>query len=110
MKAISVKIIHGEGREKYIFLVLSSFFVFFLALYFYFLNTAIWQTAQREKMESKISSLIPEVSLLDGQVFSLQSGITLEHAYALGFKDVSGDVKFITRKSLGRALSLNNEI
>ena len=106
MKTITATI---QGREKQIISVLLLTLVFTILLYSYFLGQTVFKIIAREKLEHQISEARSAVAALEVNYLALKNKVTLNFAYAAGFSDVA-TTKFISRKVVGKALSLNNEI
>ena len=78
-------------------------------MYAFFLNHAILNAVSLEKAQTKELALNASIGQLDSQYLVKKNKIDREYAAKLGFKEAT-DTKFISRKSLGKALTLNNEI
>lgn len=83
--------------------------VFCLAFYVFFVNQAVFNVIKAEKMQNQISQLRSQVGSLESQYLKLKSGLTLSIAYKLGFSEVTSP-QYVRSASLGKGLSLNNEI
>jgi hypothetical protein len=93
-------------RKKIIFSLFGGV-VLFAFLYGYFVNQTILNVVARENIETKLIELSSEVSSLEVEYIKLKNKIDLEFAYSLGYSDVS-NVKFVSRKSLGKTLTIND--
>jgi len=96
---------------KYLFafwLCLAAILGMFLT-YSYFLNHAVLNAVSLEKAEARKIALNANIGELDSRYIVKKNKIDREYASKLGFKEAT-DTKFISRKSLGKALTLNNEI
>lgn len=78
-------------------------------LYGFLVNQAIMNVLARGALEKQVPDLRTEVGQLESTYLTLKNKITFEFAVASGYKEVFNPT-FISRKSLGQALSLNNEI
>jgi ABC-type uncharacterized transport system permease subunit len=95
-----------EYREKKIFWVLFSVFVFFVASYGMFLNGAIMNAVSKQNMESQMTSLGSNVNALESQYLNIKNGISMNMALSKGFVAVSSD-KFASVDSAEKNLSLS---
>jgi len=91
--------------DKKIFLILVSSIFFFILLYMYFINAAVLNVVEREKLSGEINLLQANVAALESEYAVLRGQITLPTAYSLGFKEVSA-AQFIERQPLS-SVSLN---
>ncbi|OHA20108.1 MAG: hypothetical protein A2836_01460 [Candidatus Taylorbacteria bacterium RIFCSPHIGHO2_01_FULL_45_63] len=92
-----------------IFVILAFVAVSFLLTYSYFINKAVRNTVMRQKTAVELNSISSSVAELESRFIALKRTVTTEKAEELGFKEVT-DLEFISKKSFGHALSLNNEI
>jgi outer membrane murein-binding lipoprotein Lpp len=91
--------------NKKIFLILVFSIAISILLYMYFINRAVMNIVEREKLSSEINSLQAHVAELESNYAALKSTVTLSTAYSLGFREVSA-VQFIERRPLS-SVSLN---
>ncbi len=94
---------------KKLFWIFSSFVLIFSATYFYLVGSSVVNAAERAKISKEISRIAGETGELDAKYISLKNKITPEFARKNGFQEVSS-TKYISRKPLGKAVSLKNEI
>lgn len=86
--------------EKKVLLVLVGIIVSLLVLYVYFVNQTVWNIVARQDMTKTINDTSSDVATLEASYMSLSSSLTIDHAYTLGFKDItSADTSFIDRVS-----------
>lgn len=95
--------------RRNIFLFVVGAIALSLAFYALFFAQTIFNTLGRQNNEKSIASLQSEVEKLEAQYFDLKAGITSSLAESKGFTGISS-VTYISRKSLGKVLTLNNEI
>ncbi|MCK5059713.1 MAG: hypothetical protein KAR00_01030 [Candidatus Pacebacteria bacterium] len=92
-------------NDKRIFLILVFSILFSVLLYMYFINTAVLNVVERERLSAEIDLLQANVAELESTYAVLRSNITLSTAYSLGFREVSA-TQFIKRRPLS-SVSLN---
>ncbi len=97
------------GDRKNIFWFLTLGVVISLGLYVYFVSQTVLSAVERQRAEKSISNLENSLEKLEAKYFDLKARITADLAQAKGFTNVSS-ATYISRKSLGKGLSLNNEI
>lgn len=84
--------------QKHIFYILAVAAFFMLATYVYFVNQTVWNVVSRQNAVKTIYKVSSEVAELEASYMSLSSSLTLDHAHALGFKEVlSEDTLFVER-------------
>ena len=84
--------------EKKALLVLVGTIVSLLVLYVYFVNQTIWNIVARQDMTKSINNTSSDVATLEASYMALSSSLTIDHAYTLGFKDItSADTTFVER-------------
>ncbi len=94
---------------KRIFSVLVALAIFSFVLYGYFISVSVVNVLVRESASSDIVAISSKVSDLETQYLALKNEITIEYAYANGFKDIK-DKRFTTRTSLAnRGLTVNTQ-
>lgn len=101
------KILNIEYSEKKVFWYLVLFLVIFSGLYIYFVNGAIINVVERQKIEREIISINSRIGDLESSYISLNKKINLEYAFSAGFVKVEKE-KYVYRKALGANLSLNH--
>ena len=102
------KILKLHNEPKVFWALICATGLFFVG-YIYYVDQTVFNVLKRQKFETQISELSSKIGILESQYISLKSGVTIDVAHALGFKD-SGSREYVSRKSLGKGLSLNNEI
>ncbi|MFA5651890.1 MAG: hypothetical protein WC933_00820 [Candidatus Paceibacterota bacterium] len=95
-----------EYREKKIFWVLFSVFVFFIVSYGFLLTSIMMHSSLKENMGKEIISFGSEVNSLEFQYLNIKNSITLDLAKSKGFVSVSAD-KFALIDSTQKNLSLS---
>lgn len=66
--------------------------------YAYFVNQTVWNIVSRQNAVREISKTSSDVAALEASFMSLSGGLTLDHAYTLGFHEVkNGDTTFVER-------------
>lgn len=79
-------------------LILTAFL--FLCMYVFFVNQTVWNVASRQDTAKKINAFSGEVASLESAYMNESASLTIERAYAMGFKEVSHEeTKFIERVS-----------
>lgn len=73
-----------------------------MALYVYFMVSAVYQTALRQELADKISNKVLAVSDLESSYLDAKKGITAETVSELGFKQ-SVVKAYVTKKAEGVA-------
>lgn len=105
-KTIKNKILNIESPERKAFWYLVLFAVVFAGFYIYFVNGAIINVVERQKIEKEISSINSRISDLESSYISLNNKISLDYAFSAGFVKVAKE-KYVYRKTLGANLSFN---
>lgn len=82
-----------------LFWFLSFSLVVLVALYFTFVNLAVFHTARREAALQEARSVSGEIAELEFSYLRLESGLTLDKALALGFENVEDRTTFVFMKS-----------
>lgn len=83
--------------------------IFSAMFYAYLVNKAIFQTVQTKHLTTTMRDLSSKLNTLEQQYLSLENSTTLQRALELGFTE-SSNPKFVSRKSLGKGLSLRDEL
>jgi len=79
-------------------LVLAIFV--FLCLYVFFVNQTVWNVASRQDTVKKMSVFSGEIASLEAVYMNESAALTLDRAYAMGFKETSGaETIFVERVS-----------
>jgi hypothetical protein len=74
-------------------------------LYIYAVTTTVSNTVSRATLETQVSTMAARIGELEFTYIGMKNSVTLETAYAHGFKDVSSPT-YIARAD-GPALSVN---
>lgn len=101
---------HQQKVMKYIrnaqmFWISIAGIVFAMLTYVIFVNSAVIQTAEREKLQDKIIALKSDISDLENKIITSERKIDINLAYNSGFEEAE-DIVFINRDSVTQ-LSLN---
>jgi len=100
------KQINIEYREKKIFWLLFSLFVFFTISYGFLLNKTMMSAVSKQNIEKQITSLGSEVNSLEFDYLNLKNSITFELAMLKGFVPAPSD-KFVVVDSVQKNISLS---
>jgi hypothetical protein len=77
------------------------------AAYGLLINQIIWNVVARQKAETNISNMSSQVSSLETSYMTLTDGITIDKAYALGFKDIpNNSIQYVNKDASGPVLSM----
>ena len=95
-----------EYREKKVFWILFSVFVFFVLSYGLLLNSIMTKAVAKQNIEREMISIGSEVNSLESKYLNIKSKITLDFAKTRGFVVVSAD-KFAVIASDQPNLSLS---
>lgn len=98
-----------DDLTKKISVIAGALLVLSIFSYLYFLNGAILNVVERKNIEKEIVELNSEVLVLETEYINLESAVDLKMASELSFVETS-ITKYVSKKSLGKSLSLNNEI
>ncbi|MBX4215663.1 hypothetical protein KW797_01815 [Candidatus Parcubacteria bacterium] len=93
----------GNNGSRTVFLALMFGMTLVFLCYSYFMGSIIFAVVARKDAEVKARELRSAVGILEVEYLKLSSGITLERAHSLGFKEATAQV-FAARKP--SALSL----
>ena len=105
-----VEIIKNKISDRQnIFRFLIWGIVFSFGLYLYFLSHTIYSVVERQRSEQTIATLQGSIEKLEAVYSNLKAHVTVSLAEAKGFTSVTS-ATYISRKPIGKALSLNNEI
>ncbi len=100
--------IHEYSQEKKIMLVLLAIIVMLCFSYAYMVNKTVWNVVTRKNTTAKISAVTNQVSQLEYSYITLKNAVSINNAYALGFKDANDkDTTYVSRPTFGKALSIN---
>jgi hypothetical protein len=96
--------------QKRIFWSIAVFVLVLFTLYGYFVSKSITNVLLRAELEQNIATINTDISELEFEYLDKKNTISIQFAYAKGFKDIR-DKQFVARKSfLGKRLTLSNEI
>ena len=95
----------GNNAQKSIFLGLVGSLALMFAIYSYLVGSIIFTVVERKQFESNIRDYKSFIGTLEVEYLKLASGITLDKAKALGFKEATDQI-FISRKGSVKTLSL----
>ncbi|MDD5318548.1 MAG: hypothetical protein PHF79_01865 [Candidatus Pacebacteria bacterium] len=87
---------------------LFALFIVLVAMYGILVRQTVFNVVARQQAENKVADLGSATSDLEYQYISAKNAITLDVAYAHGFKDVTNPT-FINRTTLGKASSKSVE-
>jgi hypothetical protein len=104
MHTIATKL---DNKAHILFWGCVSLLFFLAVVYGYLVNVTIFNVANRAKVETQITQLNSRLGELEFEYLSLKSGVTLEKAYALGFKEVES-THFIALDDASKGLSYYN--
>ena len=92
VKQIIKKQIEGiEYREKKIFWILFSAFIFFGLSYGFLINGSMMNAMSKQNIEKKIASLSSDVNTLEFNYLNIKNSVTIDTALSKGFVVVSTD-------------------
>jgi len=94
--------------DKRIFLILVFSILFSILLYMYFINSAVLNVVERERLSGETDHLQAKLAQLESEYAVLRSQISIPVAHSLGFKEVPV-AQFIERNPLS-SVSLNTLI
>lgn len=97
------------GNNKNLFWFLSFGIALFLGMYVYFVSNTIYSVVKIQRNDKLVASVQSEIQKLEVTYFDLKSKVDTDLARSKGFTSIS-NAKFISKKTLGKALSMNNEI
>lgn len=89
-----------------IFWALASICIILSGLYMYAVSTTAMNTASRKSLEENSAILSTKISEMEFQYISLKNSVSIEVAYAHGFKEVTAPL-YISRSSSLNSLSIN---
>lgn len=87
-------------NKKKTFYILASVALVFLGGYVYFVNQTVWNIVSRQNATKEIAMISSEVASLEASYMSLSGSLTLDHAYALGFREVASDNTIFVERSV----------
>ncbi len=98
------KIISKVARietEKAIFWGMAFGLILCAGFYMYFINATVHNTVTRQNLEAESGALALEIGKSEFVYIAKRNTVTIDLAYAMGFKDVSVK-KYVTRGSSDR--------
>jgi ABC-type Na+ efflux pump permease subunit len=95
-----------DSLEKRVFSALSMSIIVVLVLYGYFVNETVFNIVSRKSLEAEIATLNSDIGALELNYIARKNNVTLEYAYAKGFKDVTSTT-YVARTTDSAALTLN---
>lgn len=74
--------------------------------YVYFVNAIVWNVAERQQSERRLSEMTAKIAVLESEYMALTSSISVAEAYNLGFKNTpAADTSFIKKSATLGALT-----
>jgi hypothetical protein len=98
LKKIGKAATNNERKTFYVLVTLIAFVSFF---YGFFVQQTIMNVVEREKTLKEARVLSSEIGDLESAYIALKNNITLDFAYAQGFKDAD-TTEYISKRALGR--------
>lgn len=95
-------------RER-LFAVFAAMLLLLALSYGWLMHSTIVNVVESEKMLKGSRILASRVQDLESKYLSLQNSVTLKVAYEKGYKDAE-TTHFISKKTLGKALTFGNEL
>jgi hypothetical protein len=86
--------------EKRTFAILIGLCLLFLGLYVFFVNQTVWNVAERQAMVNQMRTYSANMAALETEYMTQSAALTMERAYALGFKEASYSKTVFVKKSL----------
>ncbi len=88
------------NKEKTMFWTLLGVLVISIGFYIFCINTTVRNIVMREQLENDSIKIALEISNKEFKYISLKNSLTIELAYAMGFKNVA-EKTFIKANSSG---------
>ncbi len=107
LKHIRIRTLVVTDERAYYWILLSIILLSF-ALYVVFVNQTVRNVVKRQELQTNISALTTHIGELEFKYISMKNDVTIDKAYAMGFKDVA-ETKFESRKTIGE-VALNRTI
>ncbi len=104
MQVRGISIVH-HNPDRLIFHTLLATLGLLALAYVIILGNMVFNIVERRALEEEARALASEVSDLELDYISRMSGVDLNFAYSLGYKEVKP--RFATRKSLGALPNIN---
>ncbi len=95
-----------ESIQKNIALALGGLLALLIALYAFYLSSAIRNVVAREKLSSDSSALHAAIAASEQEYVALKDSVTLDLAFSLGYVAASHPI-FVSTAAQGKILSLN---
>lgn len=76
-------------NQMYVFWACIGIIALLVLMYVYFVNMAIFHTAERTRVEERITDVKSQISQLELELIDETRELTIDYAYTLGFLDVS---------------------
>jgi hypothetical protein len=86
------------NNEKTMFWSLIGLLVLSLGFYMYFINATVHNVVARQNLEAEASTLTLDIGNKEFQYITERNNVTLQVAYAMGFKDVT-EKTFISKNT-----------
>ncbi len=83
-------------QPETIFWSFAGILFMLLLMYGYFVQQTIFNVAERARTESSIAKVSSHLGEMESNYLALKRDVTIDRAYALGFKDVSNTL-FVAR-------------
>lgn len=106
-KIIQNQIERIEYREKAIFWIFFSLFIFFLVFYGFMVNSTIANAVAKQQAEKDIISLNTDVNSMESTYLNLKNKITIDLAVSKGFVENMTEKYVVVSKDKGLSLSIN---
>lgn len=91
MTAVNLNIFY---RRRRLFFIFSSTALCLLVTYLYLVNSTVFALVSREKLGSALAAKQGTVVSLESEYLTLASGVTMERAIELGFRDAAKETIF----------------
>lgn len=95
-----------EYREKSIFWIFFSVFIFLLVFYGFMVNKTIVNAVSKQKTEKDIIVLNSEVNSIESKYLDLKNNITIDLALSKGFI-VNENIKYVVNSVSDQKVSLS---
>lgn len=105
-KIIKNKILNIEYSGRKSFWYLTLLIIVFSGIYVYFVNGAVINVVERQKIEREIASISSKISDLESSYISLSGKINADYAFSRGFVKVTKE-KYVQRKTLSANVSFS---
>ncbi len=105
MKAIKEKVAILPSTQTLVWACIWAI-IGMCVLYVYFMNETVFNVARRAHAEQEMAMVSSRISQLEFANISKRNEIDIDHAYALGYRDVQ-NLKYISKTSLTARAELN---